>query len=128
MRRIDRPYAAAAGIVLVLAVVATLVSASVAVQPQVSKTVLVPADSSCCQTKTFAKDIKPLADARCKGCHGATMSDYSKLISSKLVVPNKPDESKYYLKPSGKAQHGGGDVWKDKADLVKAWIASGAPK
>lgn len=77
---------------------------------------------------TFTKDIKPLADAKCRGCHATAMSNYDTLIAKKLVVANKPDDSKYYTKPSGKASHGGGNVWKDKADLVKAWIASGAAK
>lgn len=77
---------------------------------------------------TFAKDIKPLADERCKKCHKTEMSDYNNLISKKLVKPGDPQGSPYYTKAIGKADHPGGNVWKDKADLVKNWIAAGAPK
>lgn len=75
---------------------------------------------------TFAADIKPLAEARCKGCHGAQMTDYGNIKTRQYVIPGNPDQSRYYTKPSGKATHGGADAWKDKADLVRQWIVDGA--
>lgn len=77
---------------------------------------------------SFASDIGPLAEARCKGCHADQMSNYNTITSEKWVVPGKPDQSSYYRKPAGIVEHGGGNVWKDKADLVRRWITAGASK
>jgi hypothetical protein len=114
MQKLFRPIAAIVSLAAAFGVFALIVSAT--------------ADSSSAKvTTTFTKDIKPLT-SKCQGCHAGAMSDYDKLITKKLVVPNKPNDSKFYLKPSGKLGHPGGDVWKDKTDLVKTWIATGATK
>jgi hypothetical protein len=79
-------------------------------------------------TTTFTKDIQPLAATRCKPCHQGQMADYANIIAKKYVIAGKSAESPYYLKPSGKSAHPGGNVWKDQADIVKKWIDSGAAK
>lgn len=77
---------------------------------------------------TFTDSIKPVAEVQCKRCHGQQMSDYATITAKKWVVPGEPEQSRYYMKPSGRARHSGGKAWKDKADLVRRWIAAGAPK
>jgi len=77
---------------------------------------------------TFTKDIKPLAEARCTRCHGGKMSDYDNIIAKKYVAPGDPQKSRYYTNAAGITEHPGGNVWKEKADLVKQWISAGAPR
>ncbi|MDO8588513.1 MAG: Ig-like domain-containing protein [Armatimonadota bacterium] len=82
-------------------------------------------------TISFAKDIQPIARVSCDGCHQSQatgrMSDYDNIIGKRYVVPNDADNSPYYKKGSGLVSHGGGDVWKGNKQLVREWIAQGAP-
>ncbi len=68
------------------------------------------AEETTAPTLTFTHDIQPLAVDRCSGCHGTAMSDYDNIIAKKYVVPGKPADSTYYLKPAGLSEHPGGNA------------------
>lgn len=83
------------------------------------------------QALSFATDIKPLASV-CAGCHPAlkpdagAMDNLDNLLSKGYVKPGDPDNSDYYLKPSGKKPHAGGAAWGANAQKVYDWIKQGA--
>ena len=56
------------------------------------------------------------------------MSDCDNIAAKKYMIPGKLEDSPYYLKPAGITRQPEGNVWKDKADLVKQWIAAGTPR
>jgi hypothetical protein len=91
-----------------------------------------PAETPAAPAVTFEKNIMPIARDSCDGCHAGMasgrMADYDNIISKNYVVPNEPDNSSYYRKGSGLVTHGGGDAWKANKQLVRDWIARGAPK
>ena len=114
MIRFYRSLAAVTALALIVAAIALIVSAAAA--GPTATTDVVPTDSTCQKVAlSFAKDVQPLAD-------------YDNIIAKKYVVPGKPDASLYYMNPAGKAHHPGGNVWKEKSDMIKSWIACGAPK
>lgn len=76
-------------------------------------------------TLTFTKDIKPLAEERCDGCHGGMATGKMSIYSdaSKYVTPNNPDSSPFYVRPTGKNHV---NAWGDRATVVRNWINQGA--
>lgn len=77
---------------------------------------------------TFTNNIYRVALTRCSGCHQGPMTKYDVIFDRGWVVPGNPDESPYYTKGIGQAEHIGGNAWGESAEMVRLWIASGAPR
>ena len=101
------------------------------------------AESQTAATVSFYKDIRPIFQAQCQGCHqpakagGAfVMTEFAKLVrggesGSKAIVPGKPAES--YLIEQITPKSGKAEMPREKPplstveiDLITRWIAQGA--
>lgn len=77
---------------------------------------------------TFTNDIYRVALIRCSGCHQGPMTKYDVIFDRGWVVPGNPEGSLYYTKGIGLVEHIGGNAWNESAEMVRLWIASGAPR
>ncbi len=87
---------------------------------------------------TFSKDILPIFETSCVGCHGGqnpqaglTINDHEFLLSGKFVIPQKPDESSIYQVISGISEKQMPPkplppLEEEQVELIKQWIAQGA--
>ncbi|MFM7132666.1 MAG: c-type cytochrome domain-containing protein [bacterium] len=92
---------------------------------------------------SFHKQIKPIFQANCQGCHqpakaqgGYVMTDFTRLMQpgdskEKPIIAGKPDDS--YLIDQITVHDGKAEMPKDKSplaasdtDLVRQWVAQGA--
>src|SRR5262245_13265314 len=91
-----------------------------------------------CQTD-FKKDIAPILEQHCAGCHnavktagGLAITSRKALLDKRAVVPGQPDASPLYklaAMPAGRAgamPPGGPRLPEDKLDALKRWIEQGA--
>jgi hypothetical protein len=107
-------------------------------------------DENTSSTVSFARDIQPIFDARCKACHyptgfapiglqvtGLNLSSYQTVIAGAIagavVVPDEPCASVLYLKvtpgpPFGSRMPLNGPPFLTAGDiqLIHDWIAEGA--
>ena len=90
----------------------------------------------------FTKDIKPIFDAKCSGCHnaGTHMSGYrmdtrdaavAGGATGKAIIPGKAAESALYQRVAGigeavKMPFGGDPLPAKDIELIRAWIDEGA--
>ena len=79
--------------------------------------------------KTFAADVMPILNAKCKTCHGSngnfTITDASMTHANIMALPGG---AKYMLnKGNGDVGHGGGDRLIDNEyATIKSWVDAGA--
>ena len=90
----------------------------------------------------FAKDIRPVLEARCFGCHGAQQQISGLRLDSKegmlrggkagpAIVPGQGSESLLYRKVTGTADGSamplsGDKLTQDQIDSIRTWIDQGA--
>jgi uncharacterized membrane protein len=92
------------------------------------------------QSPTYNKDVKPILDSRCVGCH-SQLSSYNGVVNGvgtgscsgrNYVVKGNPDSSLIYLKitnpPCGSKMPQGGSLSQGEIDTIKNWILGGAPE
>jgi uncharacterized membrane protein len=92
------------------------------------------------QSPTYNKDVKPILDSKCVGCH-SQFSSYNGVVNGvgsgycsgrRYVVPGDPNSSLIYLKitnpPCGSKMPPGGSLSEDEIDTIKNWILGGAPE
>jgi uncharacterized membrane protein len=92
------------------------------------------------QSPTYNKDVKPILDSRCVGCH-SQLSSYNGVVNGvgtgscsgrNYVVKGNPDSSLIYLKitnpPCGSKMPQGGSLSQSEIDTIKNWISAGAPE
>jgi len=83
---------------------------------------------------TFVKDIQPLFQAKCAVCHGTmgglTLTTFESTLhggtSGPAVTPNDPDKS-LIIKKQVAGGHPG-QLTAEEIELVRKWIAAGAPE
>jgi len=83
---------------------------------------------------TFVKDIQPLFQAKCAGCHGTmgglTLTTYESLLkggaSGPALTPNDADKSLIIKKQTAGGHPG--QLTPEEIELVRQWIAAGAPE
>jgi WD40 repeat protein len=96
---------------------------------------------SCAQTPSYTKDIAPIFEARCLGCHASKvkmgtldLETYESLSQGgnhgKVITPGKSEQSRLYLMLTGKASPAmpmdGSKLSPEQIDTVKKWIDAGA--
>ena len=88
-------------------------------------------------TVSFASDVMPVLENRCKSCHGnggnftitTVSATYSNLTLNNFLNTTTPDDSRLLLKGSGSISHDGGSVIAMTSTeylTVQQWIAQGA--
>jgi formylglycine-generating enzyme required for sulfatase activity len=87
----------------------------------------------------FATQVQPILTKQCAACHlgeraagGVRITDRESLLKSGSLVPGKPEASLFYTLielPAGtpKAMPPGQQLPKAERDLIRQWIAEGAP-
>jgi cytochrome b subunit of formate dehydrogenase/mono/diheme cytochrome c family protein len=83
---------------------------------------------------TFVKDIQPLFQAKCATCHGTlgglTLTTYESLLkggaSGPALTPNDADKSLIIKKQTAGGHPG--QLTPEEIELVRQWIAAGAPE
>ena len=83
---------------------------------------------------TFVKDIQPLFQAKCAACHGTmgglTLTTFESTLhggaSGPAITPNDPDKS-LIIKKQVAGGHPG-QLTPEEIELVRKWIAAGAPE
>jgi mono/diheme cytochrome c family protein len=83
---------------------------------------------------TFVKDIQPLFQSKCATCHGTlgglTLTTYESVLhggaSGPAITPQDPDKS-WIIKKQVAGGHPG-QFTPDEIELVRKWIAAGAPE
>ncbi len=83
---------------------------------------------------TFVKDIQPLFQAKCASCHGTmgglTLTTFESTLhggaSGPAITPNDPDKS-LIIKKQVAGGHPG-QLTPEEIELVRKWIAAGAPE
>jgi WD40 repeat protein len=126
-------------LIFVFALIASL-SASAGVRADDAK----PAADKALAKVSFYRDVRPIFQDRCQGCHqpakslgGLAMTGYAAIkkggdSGSAGFVPGKPDESELLSQvlPAGDAPpampKGGPALKPDQTDLIRRWIAEGA--
>ena len=92
-------------------------------------------------TVSFSKDVKPILEARCVKCHGASMQLGKLDLRTResavkggdkgpAFTPGKPDESQLYRKVAGLEKPlmpMDGKLSPAEVDIIRSWIAAGAP-
>ncbi len=91
-------------------------------------------------TVSYRRDIQPLFDAYCVACHGGQaglwLTSYEHLMAGSrhgpVVIPGDPEASELVRRLTGASQPamplGGPPLPPDRIELVRRWIAEGAPK
>ncbi len=92
------------------------------------------------QAPTYNRDVKPILDGKCVGCH-SNLSSYSGVVNGvgsgscanrKYVIKGEPNSSLIYLKitnpPCGGKMPQGGSLSQSEIDTIKDWISAGAPE
>ena len=89
----------------------------------------------------FSRDVKPIFDRSCSGCHGEKQQlgqlrlDSRKIVleggvSGKTVVAGKPEESELYRRVAGSSDQPrmpmGGELPAAEIETIRQWIAEGA--
>lgn len=84
----------------------------------------------------FAKEVKPIFDKSCAGCHGAKMQMAklrldSKASAARTWTAGHPEESSLYQRVAGLGETarmpmGGKPLPPEQIDVIKRWIAEGA--
>ena len=102
---------------------------------------LLPFVAQAQQAPSFAKDVAPVFQANCSGCHGANvrmgsldLDTYEGLEKGgnhgKVVVPSKSEESRLYLMITGKAAPvmplTGKRLAEGEIEIIQKWIDAGA--
>jgi mono/diheme cytochrome c family protein len=83
---------------------------------------------------TFVKDIQPIFAAKCAACHGTmgglTLTSFESVIhggtSGPAVIPKDPTKSSIVTKQTAGGHPG--QFTAEEIDLVRKWIADGAPE
>jgi hypothetical protein len=83
---------------------------------------------------TFVKDIQPLFQARCAACHGSmgglTLTTFESIMhggaSGPAVTPQDPAKSLIIKKMTAGGHPG--QLTPEEIELVRKWIAEGAPE
>jgi mono/diheme cytochrome c family protein len=122
-------------ILVVLVLIVTACGGSTPVQPVAVETKPAAAGQA---GVSYAKDIQPIFNDSCVGCHGKsgglTLTDYNSLMAGgakgPVIVANNPDASELYKRITGQSQpsmpRGGAPLSQDKIDLIAKWIKEGA--
>ncbi|MCB1021263.1 MAG: DUF1549 domain-containing protein, partial [Acidobacteria bacterium] len=89
----------------------------------------------------FVRDVKPIFDRSCAGCHGDKQQlgqlrlDARAIVleggvSGKTVTPGEPEKSELYLRVAGTSEHPrmpmGGELPAAEIETIRQWIAEGA--
>ncbi|MEZ5393354.1 MAG: DUF1549 domain-containing protein [Bryobacterales bacterium] len=89
----------------------------------------------------FVRDVKPIFDRSCAGCHGEKQQlgqlrlDARAIVleggvSGKTVTPGEPEKSELYLRVAGTSEHPrmpmGGELPAAEIETIRQWIAEGA--
>src|SRR5436309_16121599 len=92
--------------------------------------------------QSYTKDIAPIFEARCFGCHASKvkmgsldLESFESLMQGgnhgKVVTPGKSEESRLYLMIAAKASPAmpmdGSKLSPEQIEAVKKWIDAGAP-
>jgi mono/diheme cytochrome c family protein len=88
-----------------------------------------------CHGESYADVRTRVFQTYCLDCHsqpgaaaGLDLGNYADLMSSGVIEPSKPDESVLYQKlEMGDMPKGGDPITPEELELVKDWIAAGAP-
>ena len=87
----------------------------------------------------FEKDVQPILQSNCVGCHGPAtkmkdldLSTFSGVMkgseSGAVITPGKPAESALFVNvEQGKMPQGGKRLPADKIAVIREWIDAGAP-
>jgi mono/diheme cytochrome c family protein len=83
---------------------------------------------------TFVKDIQPIFTIQCAACHGTmgelTLTSYESVMhggtSGPAVTPKDPDKSSIIKKMTAGGHPG--QLSPEEIELVRKWIADGAPE
>jgi mono/diheme cytochrome c family protein len=87
-------------------------------------------------TVSFARDVLPILQAYCSGCHGTNrqaagldFSSYSSLMNGRpVVVPNDPNNSELLqVVIAGIMPRGGNSLSDQQIQTITDWINAGAP-
>src|SRR5262249_14971759 len=85
----------------------------------------------------FAREIRPIFQAQCYGCHGQNKQmaglrlDSKKVALAKVIIPGRADESALYQRVAGiggqaRMPMNGEALKLDQVTTIKAWIDQGA--
>lgn len=92
--------------------------------------------------QSYTKDIAPILEARCYGCHASKvkmgtldLESFEAMMQGgnhgKIITPGKSQESRLYLMIAGKASPAmpmdGSKLSPEQIEAVKKWIDAGAP-
>ncbi len=116
-----------------LSVAALIVLGLVFLTYQGMESVPKPLPSGIVAHPSFAANIEPIFQSKCISCHGpgsVYVLDNYKDVTSKNIVPGKPDSSKLILKLEGKIQPqmplGQTPLKNDQIQTIRNWIIDGA--
>ena len=90
-----------------------------------------PAFSQAKPAVDFARDIQPIIEKSCLGCHGAgshlELTSRQGAVRQQAIVPGDPDKSSFYRSVRDGAMPPGGKLPQEQIDLIRRWIQQDAP-